>query len=276
MIIQAYADESGGKGQSSVFVFSAVLASATDWINFTDAWRAILDEPKPRPVRYFKMYEAAKCNGQFRGFSETERDDKIRKLLDPMRGLLEVFCIADMAGFEKTLARFNPRPLRDPYFQQFQILIMAITLTLLDLGITEPFEMVFDEHKIFGPKARAWYPFVRECCDEDMHAVMPSDPTFKSDLEFPALQAADMLAWLRRAWNDNRFQQFAWIEKELAQRMYVSKHSQYLDEGRMQGIVNKSFTPEYEDRARKAFAEYQKSHGGARLPYIAGTARNFK
>jgi len=56
-MVQAYVDESGGKGQGSVFVFSALVSSVDHWQAFTEAWQACLDESSS--VRYFKMNEAA-------------------------------------------------------------------------------------------------------------------------------------------------------------------------------------------------------------------------
>ena len=67
LIVQAYIDESGGKGQGSVFVFSALLASAKDWDGFSNEWQSRLDEhPK---IKYFKMHEAARRKGEFEGWS---------------------------------------------------------------------------------------------------------------------------------------------------------------------------------------------------------------
>jgi hypothetical protein len=77
-MIQAYVDESGGKGQGSVFVFSALISSVDHWSAFTEAWQACLDEsPK---IAYFKMQEAASRNEQFARFGVPERDEKLQKL----------------------------------------------------------------------------------------------------------------------------------------------------------------------------------------------------
>ena len=263
VVIQAYVDESGGKGQSSVFVFSALVATANDWANFSDQWRSILDEP-PK-VDYFKFYEASRRKEQFKRFSVRQRDDKIKKLLAPIRGAIEVFCVADMAGFAETLEKYNERPLKDPYFQQFHILIMAISLTLLDMGIKERFEIFFDEHRIFGPKAKAWYPIVRDICDEDIRSLMPVEPHFETDKEFLPLQAADMLAGLRRAWNDNALDRFglSWMVPELENNsgILLSAHSQYLDTERMKRIVKMSYSAETQKRVRELVREYKRKLG---------------
>lgn len=261
VIIQAYVDEAGGKGQSSVFVFSALLASVNDWETFSDQWQAILDE---RPsIKYFKYYEASHREKQFQGFTPEERNEKIKKLLVPMRGLLEVFCIADMAAFAETLGKYNERPLRDPYFQQFNILIMAIGLTLLDLGFKERFEIVFDEHRIFGPKAKAWYPIVRDLCDDELKTVLPIEPRFETDQEYLPLQAADMIAGFRRAWNDNSLKELEWLKSELEEKsgILLSANSQYLDGERMRGIVELSYSHEYVKKSHELMREYKRKLG---------------
>jgi len=74
-LVQANVDESGGKGQGAVFVFSALISAVEHWNIFMPAWQACLDEaPK---MAYFKMWEAAqrKCR-----FSIPQRDEKLKKL----------------------------------------------------------------------------------------------------------------------------------------------------------------------------------------------------
>lgn len=78
MPVQAYVDESGGKGQSRHFVMAGLIAESESWAHFSDEWRACLDQ-SPR-VRCFKMREAASCCGSFDRWSEQERDAKLLAL----------------------------------------------------------------------------------------------------------------------------------------------------------------------------------------------------
>jgi len=62
-MIQAYVDDSGVKGQGSVFVFSALIAEADVWAELTDEWSVVLRSAPS--IEYFKMSEAAgqPCEG---------------------------------------------------------------------------------------------------------------------------------------------------------------------------------------------------------------------
>jgi hypothetical protein len=74
MPVQAFVDESGGKGQGRYFVMAGLIAHSDHCRIFSDAWQACLStEPT---IAYFKMREAAGLTGQFYGWSETEQNDK--------------------------------------------------------------------------------------------------------------------------------------------------------------------------------------------------------
>jgi hypothetical protein len=120
--------------------------------------------------------------------------------------------------------------------------------------------VVFDEHAIFGERARRWYPLVRSYMahqDPADDAVLPKEPTFSSDQEALPLQAADMLAWiLRRSFEPNwesverwevsgKFEgdrthpgDFSWLAFEL-RRVPASSQVQFLTRRRLNGIMQK-------------------------------------
>ena len=102
-----------------------------------------------------------------------------------------------MDDFSETMGRHAAGYMTAPYFFPFQMTICAIGYELAVLGHREPFEIFFDEHVIFGPRAKAWYPVIRAAVpDDDVRAIMPVEPLFRSDLEVLPLQASDMTAWL--------------------------------------------------------------------------------
>src|SRR4051812_869111 len=78
MPVQVFVDDSGGKGHGRFFVLAGLIADSEDWAEFSDEWSACLAEPPA--VHAFKMREAAGCSGQFRSFSISERDTKLRAL----------------------------------------------------------------------------------------------------------------------------------------------------------------------------------------------------
>jgi len=78
MSVQAFVDDSGGKGHSRHFVLAGLVGSSEAWVEFSDERKSCL---KQHPaIGVFKMKEAAGCSGQFRGLTERQRDDKLRTL----------------------------------------------------------------------------------------------------------------------------------------------------------------------------------------------------
>jgi hypothetical protein len=208
-------DDTGLSGRDPVFVFAGQIAPAVMWGEFSDRWRAVLDEP-PR-IRYFKMYEAAKYKKQFYGWSKEKRDDKLYRLARVISrcGFTAIHTTITLADFRASAATQYRRPLSDPYFYAFHLAIHGVAHDLLDRGQKYRFEMFFDENSHFGPKAKAWYPIMREWAEPEVRAIMPVEPLFRTDDEFLPLQAADMLAWcFRMAYTSEReaeFKEFKWL-----------------------------------------------------------------
>lgn len=227
-MVQAYVDDGGGKGQGRVFVFSALVAAAEQWARFSDRWSACLFEsPK---IRYFKMDEAASCDGEFRGFSEPERDEKLKRLCAIMdsAGLTEIAMITDLKDFSETWGTMAGRPLSEPYFFPFQMVCVAIGYEILRRGETEPVEIFFDENVIFGPRAKAWYPVIRAMQEEILKPVMPVEPFFRSDRDVLPLQAADLTAWIDRRADEGGLGKFEWLY-EAIKNIPMSPLSKLLD-----------------------------------------------
>ncbi|HEV8241413.1 MAG TPA: DUF3800 domain-containing protein [Thermoanaerobaculia bacterium] len=262
MPLQAFIDESGGKGQGRTFMMAGWIAAAEKWAQFSDEWGACL-RSSPQ-IRYFKMREAAALSGEFWGLSEPSRDSKLRQLarIVARHALTAISCAMDIDALPDTFARFGA-PYSDPYFWPFQITIKAICEDLAERGIQEPVEIIFDEQCISGPKAKLWYPLIRAAAlhddpDDPAAAIMPVEPLFRSDQDAPPLQAADMLAWLLRRSSANNWPaiehvertgrepathppepgDFAWLASEdLLAAVEFSSHVQFLTRERMERIA---------------------------------------
>jgi hypothetical protein len=245
VLIQAFVDDSGVKGQGTVFVFSALLSSALMWARFSDKWKACIEETPS--ILYFKMHEAVKRCGEFAKFSPTERDEKLKRLCAIIAGasLMEISCIVKLDDFNETLGKHSAGPMTHPYFYPFYVTVLGVAHQLLEWGHKEPFEIIFDEHVIFGPRVKAWYPVIRTLQDADVRSIMPVEPFFRSDNDILPLQAADLTAWMHRRVNNEGLGEFAWVESALT-GLYPSEFSNRFTLERMKGIVDKSYeiTPE--------------------------------
>jgi Protein of unknown function (DUF3800) len=214
--IQGYVDDSGTQ-QDVKFVFSALIAEAEAWSIFSDEWQRCLDCP-PR-IQYFKMDEAVGRDGQFYGWNEQERNAKLRLLCGVINQLkaTEVSAIAKMREFSVAWGRTAGKPLSYYYFFPFHVVNLAVAHALGELGYSQPYEIFFDEHKIYGRAAKEWYPIIRAMQVKQVQDLMPIEPFFRTDTDVLPLQAADMVAWLvrRRSTFGDKFD-FAWVDDELA------------------------------------------------------------
>ena len=135
------------------------------------------------------------------------------------------------------------KPRNDPYFWPFHNTILAACFSLLDIGLNERFEVIFDNNVIFGPRARIWYPVMREVVrfrEPEAFKIMPIDAKFDLDEDFMPLQAADLFAWcIRNATNSPDDKQFEWILDELS-NVAQSHYSQYYDRERMEAVTTEA------------------------------------
>lgn len=242
--IQAFVDDSGGKGSTRHFVLAALAGRSESWLQFSDEWSACLkDSPA---IRSFKMRDAAGCSGQFGGMTEEQRDAKLRALAKIInRHARLITCtVIDLDAHADTWAKFAGKPQRDPYFYPFHNSIAAICFSLWDKGHRERFEIIFDEDVIFGPRAKLWYPVIRtimEHREPEAATIMPVDPIFRSDDEFLPIQAADLYAWvIRKKHDDPSFDRFDWLFNEELMAVELSEYAQYYDRQRMTDVVDDS------------------------------------
>jgi hypothetical protein len=156
MPIQVFADESEGAppGVRNHFVMAGLIGHSEDWAKFSDEWRECLISG-PRHLDYFKMKEAAGRNGQFFGWSEPERDDKLRAFarIINRHAKIVTWSVIDLEAHAKLWAKLS-KPRSEPYFWPFQNTILAACFALWDAGWRERFEVIFDEQVIFGPRAK--------------------------------------------------------------------------------------------------------------------------
>jgi hypothetical protein len=251
-MIQAYVDESGGKGQGTVFVFSALVSSVEHWLAFTEAWQACLDEAPT--LKYFKMNEAAGLSGQFSRFRENARNKKVEKLCRIIGSsqLMEHHVVVKLSEFFDVMEQESGGHMAHPYFFPFHMVILALAWELAGSGLEEKFEIFFDENVIFGPRAKAWYPVILATMDDpEMRAVMPTEPLFRSDLDVLPLQACDLTAWLHRRENNEGLGEFSWMPQAL-QGLIPSQLSNRLTRLTMERIVGLSYDLPPERRALAA------------------------
>jgi hypothetical protein len=243
LAIQAFVDDSGGKGSTPHFVLAGLIGGSESWAEFSEEWAAALREPPAIPL--LKMSHAGgKPTGHFRFMSERERDAKLRRLARVLNQAprIATYSVIDLEAHAKTWAT-QARPHSEPYFWPYQNTIMAVCHTLWESGWRERFEIIYDIDVIFGPRARHWYPFIRRLMEikfPEEATILPVDPMFRSDDEFLPLQAADLFAWCARDSFDKKNDgQFAWLFEEFI-NIRGTIYSQYYDLERMTAVMAES------------------------------------
>jgi hypothetical protein len=259
-MLQAYVDETGADGNSPVFLFSALICEAIIWAKFSTDWDSCL-RASPS-IRYFKMDEAAGRSDEFYRFSIAERDEKVKQLCHILgaTSAVELSCSMDMGAFGDTWGKTAGKPLSEHYFFPFHITNIAVAHQVGDLGATEPYEIFFDEQRIFGPRAKAWYPIMRAFQDEPVKALMPVEPFFHSDRDILPLQAADLIAWIERAKRGPGLGDFGWILAEL-DGLFHSNLSTDLDNEWMRRFTEKDNSHEYLAKHEAALKAYEETFG---------------
>lgn len=240
MTVQVFIDDSGGKGHSKNFVLAGLIAESEAWAHFSEEWRACL--AKSPTVSLFKMREAAKPKGKFGRFSEQERDEKLTALARIINQYAErvIYAMYNLDDHAKTFAAVAEKPFSEAYFIAFQSIIIGACHDLWDHGLRQPFEVIFDEQVMLGPRAKVWYPMVLAIMQEqypEAASIMPLEPMFKTDDEFLPIQAADLFAWCFRRGTDNPGEEsFAWLLDEL-KSVIQSEYCHFYDEERMQKVL---------------------------------------
>ena len=226
MPYQLIGDDSGTKGQGRFVVMGGLVGRAALWARFADAWRAALDESPA--ISHFKMHDAAKFAGPFRGFKDDQRNAKLERLAALINDypVDELYVAVDVAAWES----YHPAPEKTkrkagessrlrrlsavthtPYYYAYNTFISAATIDLWEKGEREPFEFIVDEHPSLGPRTKEWYPVARACMRQPIRDIMPTEPLPRNDHDFLPLQAADMIAGLERDARVGSAREFSWV-----------------------------------------------------------------
>jgi hypothetical protein len=202
MMLQAYFDESGS-GQPPVFTMGGFIASAEKWASFSNEWQAVLD--MPLRLEYFKMDEAMNLRGQFIGWSEKRRDERLILLFDVIRSHVKagISCTLSWDIFERFfripigMHAGSDRRLLSRYFFSFFTIFQNAHNIQKYVGEGGPIDFIFDESVMEKDKIMAAWEEYKGLPIYDPNNFLGA-PSFRNDSFVLPLQAADMCAWVRR------------------------------------------------------------------------------
>jgi hypothetical protein len=94
-----------------------------------------------------------------------------------------------------------PKWFRNPYFISFWMLLTAFMQHQQAVGFSEPVDFIFDDQVEKHRIREAWDTFV-EVAPNSVKPFIGVEPSFQDDKKVKPLQAADLMAWHTREWND--------------------------------------------------------------------------
>lgn len=200
--LQAFTDDSESPGDDRRLFFAGYLNRAAAWALFADAWD---EELRAAPaIRYLKTNEAYRLEGQFGGWTEAARDEKLRGLARVARHFKPVsfdFSVS-AAEFRGALKGIAPRGLADPRFVCALAVVFGLANVCAQNKVAGPIEFFFDSQDGVSSDMALFFDHMLKDLPAESRRLVSGNPVFKSDLDFTPLQAADMLAWHLRADHD--------------------------------------------------------------------------
>jgi hypothetical protein len=142
VMLKAYIDDSGTGG--SLAVMAGFAATAERWAAFSDAWPAALAAGKP--IENLKMSEAFGLAGQFRNFTEDERDKKLRDLLSVINehAMSGVALMIDTKAYAAVMKGGAAATLDHPYFHACMMMILHFLNQYRYRSGLEKMDFIFD------------------------------------------------------------------------------------------------------------------------------------
>lgn len=191
---QAFTDDSASDIGDRRLFFAGYLNRAEDWALFADAWD---EELRAEPgIEYLRMVEANGLRGQFAGWDERRRDEKLRGLARVIRHFKPVSFQVSVSReqFARILEPVNPRGL-SPHFDCVFCTVSSVARFAYDGGMRLPIDFVFDEMDSVALDMPLVFDHLIKSLPRGARQLVSGHPTFKNDKLVTPLQAADMLAW---------------------------------------------------------------------------------
>jgi len=191
---KVYCDESGKLADSKVVMFAGSVFLEDEVKAFNRKWSNILASAK---IAYLKMSEAMSFGGEFKGWKDRskDRDDVLEgfgKLLRESTIFHVVFTM-DTAKFN-SLDHKTRITLKNPIYAAFDGMIKALVAGTAQRRTPEDqFHLIYDLCDEYSERCLKLFDKIRTT-HSPLKPLFPS-LTFADDVDFPGLQAADIVAY---------------------------------------------------------------------------------
>jgi hypothetical protein len=196
-MLKAYVDDCE-MGKAPVSVLAGWLADSSKWARFSDDWKDAL-EMRPR-LEYFKYSEAKSFGGQFSGWSEQSRNDRIRRLMAILVEYSPLGVVSAMPHdlYQGVFGKNEDKIVRYPYFFCFYSIVVGITQYLALYNKIEPVDFIFDVQPGQMDAVVGSWERLLEVAPSEVRPILGDYPIFRSDKTTMPLQAADLCAGYQR------------------------------------------------------------------------------
>lgn len=192
----SHVDESGKGGP--VFVSAGVTAKAESWLDFSDAWDAVLKTPPEIP--FFHLAE-------LQGLSKEEHKKKIDLLIPVINSFVERadLMVIDVPSYKSFFQGKMGITYDNPFMHGYMGTMQQISLELPDPA--SKVEFIFDEmtDTEYLELLSAYRNFVKDCPNPAVKERFSGEPQRRNDKIVLPLQAADLIAGsMLRAYQGDR------------------------------------------------------------------------
>jgi hypothetical protein len=206
-MLQGYFDDSGNVRQGKTCLIAGYVAPTNAWTDFSDRWAAILKEPPA--IDHFKMSNAFALTKQFKGWSESERDAKVTRLIDVINASKITYGVAmgiNNADFLRDAKGALPDGafINDVFYYLFTNVMETCLIHQRNTGTHEKVEFIFDDTDKPAGEVDRIFRMMMANAPTTIQALdlVDNKPTFRNDKRFLPLQAADLLAGQVRSWQE--------------------------------------------------------------------------
>ncbi len=177
--------------------YAGAVATGRQWAAFTDSWNSVLTR---EGLAYFKMAEAMTWFGEFAGrWSKwgDARDEKRTSLLNELADLAVRYDFRATGMWSDANVLTAHQTVTDKKVELFKAGMLVLLQAVPDGNHVS---LLMDEELDIEPSVRKW---VREMRQRRGKNIAPITAVCHvDDRAFPAVQFADMVAWLYREYGD--------------------------------------------------------------------------
>jgi len=204
-MLNAYIDDSN-MNMPPVCVLGGWIGTVKEWASFSDSWAEAL-WMKPR-LDYFKLTEAQNFTGQFIGWSEQSRDERLRLLVKIIERykFLGVTNAIPYDAYKEVFGELPDKAVQNPYFVSFFGLVALLAGHYERQGHTESIDFVFDLQPGQAEIVTAAWRHFTEVAPPNLRPLIGDYPIFRNDKTTLPLQASDLgVGWSRQLAEDHYY-----------------------------------------------------------------------